>query len=169
MLYLKAAFFAVLVPGTVAGLVPYYITLRGGQNTPDWYDSWARLGWVPTAAGVVMLVWCIADFAASGKGTPAPIDPPKHLVVRGLYRYVRNPMYIGVLLILLGEWLVFPSAALMIYAAAIFSMFHTFVLLYEEPVLRRKFGESYDAYCRDVNRWVPRRSGTKDGFPRSRE
>ncbi len=105
--------------------------------------------------GAVILLWCIADFAYTGKGTPAPVDPPKRLVVHGLYRYVRNPMYIGVLSILLGELLRFPSFQMLIYASLVFAAFESFVVFYEEPALRKKFGEPYVAYCREVNRWLP--------------
>jgi len=98
-------------------------------------------------------VW---DFAANGRGTLAPVDPPRTLVVRGLYRYVRNPMYVGVMTILLGESLFFASTTLLRYAIGCFVAFHLFIMLYEEPTLRSKFGESYITYCSAVNRWLPR-------------
>jgi len=93
----------------------------------------------------------------TGRGTLAPVDPPTRLVVRGPYRYVRNPMYLGVLCILTGEAWLFASSALLIYAAAVLACFYSFVVLYEEPALRRKFGESYEQYARTVHRWWPRR------------
>ena len=92
----------------------------------------------------------------TGRGTPAPIDPPKELVARGLYRYVRNPMYVGVMSILVGEALIFASRTLVWYAVTVFIGFNLFVLLYEEPTLRHKFGAAYERYCAAVPRWLPR-------------
>jgi protein-S-isoprenylcysteine O-methyltransferase Ste14 len=103
-------------------------------------------------------LWCAWDFTFAGRGTPAPIDPPKELVVQGLYRYVRNPMYVGILSILLGEALLFASWSLFGYAAVVFILFFLFVVLYEEPILMRKFGESYLQYCKNVPRWIPWRT-----------
>jgi protein-S-isoprenylcysteine O-methyltransferase Ste14 len=91
-----------------------------------------------------------------GHGTPAPIDAPKHLVVHGLYKYVRNPMYIGVLLVIVGAAVLFQSRRVLVYGAIVGLFFHLFVVLFEEPLLRKKFGESYLSYCRGVGRWVPR-------------
>jgi protein-S-isoprenylcysteine O-methyltransferase Ste14 len=108
------------------------------------------------ASGAAFYLWCAWEFAAAGLGTPAPIDPPKVLVARGLYRVVRNPMYVGVLLVLLGESLVFGSWALLRYAVLVWLCFHLFVVLYEEPALRRKFGASYEGYRKRVWRWTPR-------------
>jgi protein-S-isoprenylcysteine O-methyltransferase Ste14 len=120
--------------------------------------GWARfLGLLPILLGIAIYLWCAWDFTFTGRGTPAPIDPPKELVVRGLYRYTRNPMYVGVLSILLGEALIFGSKRLFEYTAVVFGFFYLFVLLYEEPILRQKFGESYQAYCRAVPRWLPLR------------
>ena len=104
-----------------------------------------------------MYLWCAWDFATAGQGTPAPIDAPKHLVVRGLYRFVRNPMYVGVLLMLTGESRAFRSLRILIYAAIVFVFFNLFVIFYEEPALTRKFGAEYDEYMRRVPRWIPRR------------
>ena len=106
--------------------------------------------------GAMGYLWCGLDFAFAGRGTPAPIDPPKDLVARGLYRFVRNPMYISVLLVLLGESLVLQSADLLRYAGVAGVGFFLFVLLYEEPALRSKFGPSYQRYCEEVPRWIPR-------------
>ena len=110
--------------------------------------------------GAVVLARCIWEFAATGGGTLAPVDPPKRLVVRGLYRYVRNPMYVGVSLILLGEAIVFWSLGLLVYAATYFVLVNIFVMAYEEPALRKQFGQSYVRYCRRVDRWLPRRPRT---------
>jgi len=122
---------------------------------PGHLISW--LGLLPLGAGAAVLFRCIWDFAVTGRGTLAPVDPPTHLVVCGLYRCVRNPMYVGVLCILMGEAWLLASTALLVYAAAVLAVFHLWVVLYEEPVLRRKFGESYEKYTRAVHRWWPRR------------
>jgi protein-S-isoprenylcysteine O-methyltransferase Ste14 len=108
------------------------------------------------AIGAAIYLRCAWDFASAGKGTPAPVDPPKRLVVRGLYRFVRNPMYVGVLLALLGEAWFFRSRAVLVYAAIAFTWEHLFVVLYEEPALKRKFGETYSDYLTRTPRWIPR-------------
>ena len=105
--------------------------------------------------GTLLLAACILEFARSGRGTLSPLDPPRHLVVRGLYRYVRNPMYLSVTVIVLGEVLVSRSLALAVYWAIWFLSVNLFVIGYEEPTLRRQFGESYDEYRRRVGRWIP--------------
>jgi protein-S-isoprenylcysteine O-methyltransferase Ste14 len=103
-----------------------------------------------------MLIWSFGDFLVKGRGTPAPIDPPQEMVATGFYRYVRNPMYVGVLLILLGHFLWFGYWALLIYMLFAFIAVHSFVVLYEEPTLKRKFGEAYVDYLQKVPRWIPR-------------
>jgi protein-S-isoprenylcysteine O-methyltransferase Ste14 len=112
-------------------------------------------GLIPIALGALLYLWCAWDFTFTGKGTPAPFDPPKEMVARGLYKYVRNPMYVAALLVLIGETILFESALILIYAAIVFSVFHLWVIFYEEPTLRRKFGESYEEYCLKVSRWIP--------------
>jgi protein-S-isoprenylcysteine O-methyltransferase Ste14 len=154
-LFLKSALFAILLPGTVTALVPSLIISRGRAPIPS--NPIYLLALLPLAVGISVLLRCIWDFAASGGGTLAPVDPPKYLVVRGLYRYVRNPMYVGVLLILFSEAWLFDSRALLSYAIGCFVTVHTFVLLYEEPHLRRKFGAVYVSYCETVNRWLPKK------------
>lgn len=155
MLALRSLLFTVVVPGAVAGLIPYLIVSRGGGGSAGPWDLLRFLSLVPMLLGAAVLLRCIWDFAAQGRGTLAPIDPPKHLVVDGLYRYVRNPMYLGVLVLLLGETAFFKSGALLRYTALWFIVVQLFVVLYEEPSLRRRFGESYQRYCRSVHRWVP--------------
>ena len=155
VLFLKSILFTILLPGTVTVVVPHLI-LPGSHSAIRW-NSLAILAALPLVLGAVILFWCIWDFAISGRGTLAPVDPPKDLVVSGLYRYVRNPMYIGVLMVLLGETWLFHSWALLVYAVGYFAFAQAFVLFYEEPTLRRKFGGSYARYCETVNRWLPRK------------
>jgi protein-S-isoprenylcysteine O-methyltransferase Ste14 len=148
--------FFVVAPCTVAGLVPWWITRW--QVTPPVGDIWPvqLTGAVLIAAGVVLLIDCFARFAREGLGTPAPILPTRMLVVTGLYRYVRNPMYVGVVAAILGQSLFFGDTRLLIYGAFIWLAFHLFVLLYEEPMLERTFGEEYKAFRKNVPRWIPR-------------
>jgi protein-S-isoprenylcysteine O-methyltransferase Ste14 len=155
MIFLKNLLFSVLVPGSVAGLVPWWIRRAAGE--PQLAESPLAVvpGLVLLCAGLGIYLRCVTDFGSAG-GTPAPIDPPKQLVVRGLYRFSRNPMYVGVLSVIAGQALLFASWRLALYAAAIFGMFHGFVVLYEEPTLRRQFGASYEDLCARVPRWLGR-------------
>jgi protein-S-isoprenylcysteine O-methyltransferase Ste14 len=107
------------------------------------------------AAGGIIALWCVLAFATIGKGTPAPFDPPRRLLVRGPYRYVRNPMYIGAAVALASAALFYESLALLAYTGLFILITHLFVLLYEEPNLRGSFGKEYEAYCRKVKRWWP--------------
>ena len=131
--------------------------LRAGQTGLDPLDPIWLLGLVCICAGAALLVACIWEFARSGRGTLSPMDPPRRLVVRGLYRYVRNPMYLAVTTIVLGEGLVTRSPALAAYWAIWFAVVNLFVLGYEEPTLHERFGDSYADYSRRVGRWIPRR------------
>jgi protein-S-isoprenylcysteine O-methyltransferase Ste14 len=153
LLTLRSILFAFLLPGTFTILVPYWIVSRGSGHAPEAF--WHYCGLLPMAAGASILIWCIRDFAVIGRGTLAPVDPPKHLVVHGLYRYVRNPMYVGVLTILLGEAGLFGSWGIIREVAIFFCVVHLFIVFYEEPTLRRQFDGSYEEYCRRVHRWVP--------------
>ena len=155
MVLLRTIIFTFLVPGTVTILIPYWLLSSRSAPPPIQLGSFRYFGALPISIGAAIYFWCAWDFTFAGRGTPAPIDPPKELVVRGLYRYVRNPMYVGILSILLGEALLFESRRLFEYTAVVFVFFYLFVVLYEEPVLRQKFGESYRRYCRNVSRWIP--------------
>jgi protein-S-isoprenylcysteine O-methyltransferase Ste14 len=157
MLALRSLFFTVVVPGTVTVLIPYLILSRGGGSAIGAWTPVHFLGLVLMVLGAAILLWCIWDFAAKGRGTLAPVDPPRQLVVQGLYRYVRNPMYLGVLILLLGETAFFKSMALLQYTVAWLIIVNLFVVLYEEPSLRRRFGDSYERYFRSVHRWLPTR------------
>ena len=149
---MKTLIFMTVVGGTVVVYIPYVLRGPGAHAI----SALGLLGLVPAAVGVAVILWCEWDFATFGRGTPFPLDAPKQLVARGLYRFVRNPMYVGVLLAILGQALWFGSAATLWYAMVAALCFHLFVVFYEEPTLRRKFGESYAQYSKTVPRWMPK-------------
>ncbi|MBL8063896.1 MAG: isoprenylcysteine carboxylmethyltransferase family protein [Anaerolineales bacterium] len=149
----KSILFFIVAPGMLGGFIPLALLRTGSQWKTGILSYGAPLLW---GIGLVMLIWCFWDFLAKGKGTPAPIDPPKHLVVAGFYRLVRNPMYVGVLFVLAGHFVWFGYWALAIYAVLFFLVVHTFVTRYEEPHLRKVFGAEYEEYCKQVSRWIPR-------------
>ena len=153
---LKLALFTMLVPCTVTLWLPYSLYSSSINFRSFESSGWSLAGILLLVLGTMGYLWCALDFAVAGRGTPAPIDPPKALVARGLYRFVRNPMYLSVLLVLLGESLLYGSWLLLRYAVVVAVIFHLVVVLYEEPALRRKFGESYEEYRRAVPRWAPR-------------
>ena len=152
-LALRAIFFLLLLPGMVAGYIPLRILQSTGQMRVPGLSLALMAAAVIAATGVAVLLKCIWDFFATGKGTLAPVDPPKQLVVGGLYRYTRNPMYNGVFAILIGEAWLFTSVWLIGYALAVLGIFHLFVVLYEEPALEKSFGASYRIYRHAVPRW----------------
>lgn len=156
-LFLRSLLVTVLFPGTVTIVLPYLIVTRWWPVAfPGWGAAQvAALG--PIIAGATVLLHCVWNFARVGRGTLVPVDAPRRLVVVGLYRYVRNPMYVGVLAVLLGEALLFASPVLLAYAGVWFAVVNLFVLVYEEPVLHHKFGDSYERYRRAVGRWLPGR------------
>lgn len=154
MLFLKNLLFTLVVPGTVAVYVPLLIA----QNRPSTSGPLFAIALAVLALGGAIYAWCVWDFAAFGRGTPASIDAPKRLVVRGLYRYTRNPIYVGVLTVILGWAVLFQTAALVIYALIVGTCFHLFIVLYEERHLQKEFGGEYDDYRRRVGRWLPRSS-----------
>ena len=148
--------FFIIAPCTVAGLVPYWISRW--QMHPSFFDVEALrfVGAGFVLVGLFLLLDSFARFALEGLGTPAPIAPTKHLVVTGLYRYVRNPMYVGVVSAIVGQALLFGNIDLLIYGAVIWLAFHLFVLIYEEPTLKDTFGSEYDRFRAHVPRWIPR-------------
>jgi protein-S-isoprenylcysteine O-methyltransferase Ste14 len=156
MLLLRSIFFTFLLPGTVTVLVPYWIISSRDADMFSNYPALRYFGFPLMVIGAAGLLWCIWEFFSEGRGTLAPVDPPTHLVVRGLYRYVRNPMYVSVVTILLGEAIFFMSTPVLIEAGVFIALVYLFVVLYEEPVLRRQFGESYERYLQTVGRWIPR-------------
>lgn len=155
VLFLRSIFWTVVGPGTVTIYLPYLIVSRWSPATIDHWQVTQLLALIPIVLGAAILLHCIWNFAVMGRGTLSPLDAPRHLVVKGLYRYVRNPMYVGVLLILLGEALLFESAVLAGYAAGWFGVINLVIFLYEEPSLRKQFGEAYQTYCHTVGRWLP--------------
>ena len=153
---LGSAFFLVLAPGTVAGFVPWYLC-RWDVSPPLPGFAFLRiLGVLLVLAGLPVLLDSFARFALQGLGTPAPVAPTEHLVISGFYRYVRNPMYVAVVSLVLGQGLFFGSLSVLVYGASLWLIFTLFVMSYEEPTLRRSFGGQYAAYCAQVGRWLPR-------------
>ncbi len=150
----RTLIFTVLVPGFWTVALPYWVVPRGMR--PDVRGVGAA-GWLLIVVGAALYFVCAFwGFAVRGKGTPLPLDPPKRLVADGPYGVVRNPMYWGVAGVMLGEAVVFHSTALAGWAAGLFACANVFVLLVEEPTLRKKFGADYEEYCRRVPRWIPR-------------
>ena len=142
-----------VAPGMVAGYIPLALLRKGSFVDTGVLSYLAFPLWL---LGGIILLWSFWNFLHEGRGTPAPIDPPKELVAAGFYRYVRNPMYVGILLILIGHFLWFGFWSLLIYTAFAFIATHLFVTLYEEPTLKRKFGAAYEAYLHKVPRWIPK-------------
>jgi protein-S-isoprenylcysteine O-methyltransferase Ste14 len=155
LLFLEAAIFTIAVPGTVTVWIPSLILQKTNRHLALSLQAAHVIALIPLALGMAIYLRCLWDFATSGRGIPAPLDHPKRLVVIGLYRYVRNPMYLGVLLVLLGEVVFFQSLALLGYAAVWLLIVHLNVIVYEEPNLRRKFATSYERYSVSVRRWIP--------------
>jgi protein-S-isoprenylcysteine O-methyltransferase Ste14 len=150
--------FTVVVPGAVAGYIPYLIGAQNAASGERGLAGVAGLALIALALialGAAIYFWCLFDFIRA-RGTPAPIAPTEEMVHRGLYRFVRNPMYVGVLTTIGGQALWFGSMPVVIYGLTVFIIVHLFVIAYEEPTLRRTFGEVYERYCREVPRWVPR-------------
>lgn len=156
LLAARSLLWVVLMPGIVAGYVPWRF-FGFNRSIFDSVDVFLVIGLAVFATGVALLATCVWEFARRGRGTLSPVDPPRRLVVRGLYRYVRNPMYLAVSAILLGDALAARSLALVIYWAAFFLLANLFIIGYEEPYLRRRFGASYDEYAARVGRWIPTR------------
>jgi protein-S-isoprenylcysteine O-methyltransferase Ste14 len=153
---LGAAAFLAVAPGSVAGLVPWLITRWRVGPLPPGGVALRIVGSLLIVGGLGVLLDSFARFAREGRGTPAPVLPTRTLVVTGLYRHVRNPMYVAVVGAVLGQALLLANAALVAYAALVWLAFHAFVLGYEEPTLRRSYGAEYEAFCAAVPRWIPR-------------
>jgi protein-S-isoprenylcysteine O-methyltransferase Ste14 len=156
LLFVKNLIFTVLVPGTVGVYIPLRLAMNRNGLLALRLATPQTLALPLLLAGSAIYLWCLWDFAVFGRGTPAPIDAPKHLVVRGLYKFVRNPMYVGVVLMIVGWAVFFRLWVIVSYGVGAAVFFHLFVILIEEPILRNRFGESYARYCEMVGRWIPR-------------
>ena len=152
VLLLKNLLFTLFVPGTVAVYLPLLIVRHRSLMAGPALGA----GCLLLLVGASIYAWCVWDFATFGRGTPAPIDAPKKLVVHGLYRYARNPMYTGVLTVILGWAVLFGAFELVLCALVVGTCFQLFIVLYEEPHLRGEFGSEYVDYCAQVGRWLPR-------------
>ena len=151
-----SAVFLVIAPGFVAGLVLWWIS-RWRLEAPFFGMPLFRFaGVMLLTLGVIGLLDSFVRFAVQGVGTPAPVFPTRHLVVTGLYRYVRNPMYLAVVSAILGQGLILGNVTLLEYGGLVWLVFHLFVLVYEEPTLRASFGSEYEVFCAEVPRWIPR-------------
>lgn len=148
------AFFAI-APGTVAGLVPWLLT-DWHPGKPGYGPAALAVGWILLAAGAAVLIASFARFVTEGLGTPAPIAPTEHLVTGGLYRYIRNPIYVAVVACILGQALLLSRPLLFAYAAVVAVAFSAFVIGYEQPTLTRRYGTEYQAYRQAVPAWIPR-------------
>jgi protein-S-isoprenylcysteine O-methyltransferase Ste14 len=151
-LALRNLLFTIVVPGVGGVLLPWWILTRGGASPAP--AAWSAV--IVIAAGAGLYLWCLWVFAVVGRGTPGPWDPPQRVVAVGPYRWVRNPICLAALLIVLGEAWLFLSLSLIAYAVAAAAFFHLLVIGYEEPTLRRTFGRTYARYVRMVPRWIPR-------------
>ena len=142
---------------TLVWLIPSWLGIRAAHVAIS-ESPWRMLGILPLSVGIAIAFWCVANFVVAGRGTPAPFDAPRHLVIKGPYRYVRNPMYVGGLLFLGGwAWLFADfSLTLLGYALGLIVALNLFIWLYEEPILRRKFNGDYKEFCLNVGRWIPR-------------
>lgn len=153
---MRALTYAALFTGVVLLLLPSRVLGWAGIAVPGAFGLPQAAGTVLAIGGAAVALWSVLAFAVIGRGTPAPFDAPRRLVVRGPYRYVRNPMYLGAALALVGAACAFESLALFGYAAAFVAAFTLFAVFFEEPTLRRAFGREYEDYCRRVHRWRPR-------------
>lgn len=152
MVLARALLAFIALPGVFAGVAPWILAAVDPWRSPS-----VRLGVVVWGLGLVIVLWCVRDFYVSGHGTLAPWDPPRHLVVVGLYRLTRNPMYLGVLLVVAGSALLAGSPLVALYSAVLLLAFHWRVVRHEEPWLSHRFPAEWDRYRRDVPRWLPRR------------
>ena len=149
-MFLRALIAFLVLPGVFAGLIPAVIV----ANDP-YRASGSAWGYPLVALGLFLVLWCVRDFYVAGKGTLAPWDPPKHLVTAGLYRVVRNPMYVSLVILLVGWSLAAGSWLLAGYTALLGVAFHLRVILYEEPRLSSEFGDAWASYTASVHRWLP--------------
>lgn len=150
ILTLKNLLFTLVVPGTVGVYLPLILSKA---RTPA-SGFVLAIAILLLAIGGSIYAWCVFDFASFGRGTPLPLDAPKKLVRRGLYRYSRNPMYVGVLTVIFGWAVLFENPTVAVYGLAVALSFYSFVVFFEEPILRKRFGSEYEQYCAEVPRWL---------------
>ena len=156
-LALRSLLWTFILPGSVTAWLP--LAYFGLRNVT--FDTMRPLHWlaaVTLIVGAAIIGACIIEFARSGKGTLSPADPPRHLVVQGLYRFVRNPIYVGVITVLIGETLLMGTSAMATYTASLFAMFTIWTKIYEEPWLAQTFPDDWPRYKREVPMWIPRLS-----------
>ncbi len=153
-LLLHTVVFVAIAPGTLVVAVPALMVWITGARPADPVTT--ATGCAIMAAGLAVFLWCVADFVTAGRGTPDPNRPPTELVVRGLFRLVRNPMYAGVVSMIAGEAALVRSPLLLAWGAMVLLAFHVRVIVYEEPTLARSFGRAWDDYRTHVPRWLPR-------------
>jgi protein-S-isoprenylcysteine O-methyltransferase Ste14 len=152
----RAATYSSLFIGLLLIYLPGQVLSSAGIDRPAVIGVWQVVGMLLGACGAAVTLACILTFVSVGRGTPAPFDPPRRLVVQGPYRFVRNPMYLGAGLALTGAALFYQSPRLFAYAGAFLAITHLFVVIYEEPTLQRSFDGEYEAYCKQVGRWWPK-------------
>lgn len=156
MLSLKSAIATIVVPGTACVLIPYYILNRAQISLTPPLGILQFLAILIAGLGACMIIWVSTAFVRQGKGTPIPIDPPTQFIITGLYRYVRNPMYVGAVLIVLAEAFYFYSTWLVFYAIGLWAILHIALVTFEEPQLKKRFGAEYEQYLKTVPRWIPK-------------
>ena len=147
---IKTLLFTLVMPSTIGVYLPQALKNDATKVPP--FLEWTAVGLF--LCGATIYLWCAWDFVSKGLGTPLPIDAPRVLVVKGLYRYTRNPMYVGVLSLIFAQAIYYGSRAIAVYGCLVFAMVYLFVRVYEEPTLRRLFGPQYEEYCRSVPRWL---------------
>jgi protein-S-isoprenylcysteine O-methyltransferase Ste14 len=160
LVFVRAAIYSSLFIASILVFIPAQLLGGAGIVRPAAVGALRLVGMAAVTLGAAVALWCIATFAVEGRGTPAPFDPPRRLVVRGPYRLVRNPMYLGAGLALAGAAVVYRSVALVVYLLVLALITQALVVLYEEPTLGRQFGADYLAYCQQVRRWLPRLPGS---------
>ena len=153
-LLIRNLVFTILQPGIVAGLIPYLVVRDQFRQTLSFQQPHQNVGLLVFMIGFAAMAYCIYQFAVDGRGTLSPFDRTQKLVVKGLYRFSRNPMYVGVIGMLLGESIFFQGYLLWIYTLLVFIFFNGFIFFIEEPRLKKDFGEDYLSYCRKVRRWM---------------
>jgi protein-S-isoprenylcysteine O-methyltransferase Ste14 len=154
--FARAATYSTVFIGLLLVFLPGRVLAWSGLARPATVGAVELVGALVALGGAAIALACILTFVVVGKGTPAPFDPPRRLVVRGPYRFVRNPMYLGAVLALCGAAIIYRSLGLVGYTVVFAVCSHVFVLVYEEPILSRQFGGAYDEYRSRVRRWVPR-------------